>query len=119
MNEDQDWLEAYRRGHAAAKAGIRVEGAAETMAALAAARRASPRFSNEELEKFWAPLEWGILYEPPPPRRTRAPVPCPSWIDPKWWERKWLVKPAGFTDEGWADALCTIFNKIDKRGRHD
>ncbi len=50
--------------------------------------------------------------------RPRIPVPCPSWIDPKWWEREWRAKPDTFTDYGWANALCTNFNKIDKRGCH-
>lgn len=50
--------------------------------------------------------------------RPRTQVPCLSWIDPKWWERKWREKPDTFTAEGWANVLCTLFNKIDTRGRH-
>jgi hypothetical protein len=66
---DKEWADAYRRGLAASKAGVRPAGAAEADAVLAAASRAQRCFTNEELERFWAPNEWGVLFEPPRRRR--------------------------------------------------
>jgi hypothetical protein len=66
---DRAWIEAYRRGQAAAKASARIAGAAEAGALLVAARRDQPSLSNEDLKQFWAPAEWGALYEPPAKRR--------------------------------------------------
>jgi hypothetical protein len=66
---DKEWADAYRRGLAASKAGVRPAGAAEADAVLAAASKGQRRFTNEDLERFWAPDEWGTLYEPSRRRR--------------------------------------------------
>jgi hypothetical protein len=66
----KEWADAYRRGAAAAtETGVRADGAVEANAAIAAARAWQRRLTNEELEQFWAPTEWGALYEPPSRRR--------------------------------------------------
>lgn len=61
---DEDWLSDQEREDLEWS-----RRAVEANAKLTEARARQRRFTNEELERFSAPPEWGVLYEPPKRRR--------------------------------------------------